>query len=227
MSQPEPPPRPPVKPDLPRYGRYIAVPALAILLLITLNTLLTKPNGVTGVTPGQRLPPFATPLVLGTLEGDPNIARHDDEGLNGRVAACKVREPGALNICRLYEHSPLVLALFIDAGSCPDILGDLQKLMPAFPGVHFAAVALNGRRAPLRKLISSRHLIMPVGFDRGGTLLALYKVATCPQVTFALPGGVAQGRALLTRPPLRTLRARIEDLVAASRARGWRGPDGT
>ena len=225
MSRPEDPPSPPpapsVKPDLPRYGRYVAIPAIAILLLITINTLTTKPNGVTGVAPGQHLPPFAAPLALGTLEGDPDIARHDNEGSNGKVAACRLRGPGILNICQLYERSPLVLALFVDSSSCPDILGDLQKLSPSFPGVRFAAVAIKGDRGSLRRLIAARHLTMPLAFDRGGTLLALYKVATCPQVTFALPGGVARGKALLTRPSLAALRGRLEDLVAAARAHGW------
>jgi hypothetical protein len=224
MSQPE-RQTPPVKLNLPRYGRYVAIPALAVLLLITLNTLLTKPNGVTGVAPGHRLPPFAVPLALGGVEGDPDIARHDGEGENGRVAACRLRRAGVLNVCQLYESNPLVLALFVDSGSCPAVLSDLQRLMPSFPGVRFAAVALNGRRGPLRRLIAARHIDMPVGFDRGGTLLALYKVATCPQVTFVLPGGIARGRALLTRPSTATLRRRIEDLAAAAKARGWRaGP---
>jgi hypothetical protein len=231
MSRPEPstrpPTPPPVRPDPPRYGRYVAIPALAVLLLITLNTLLTKPNGVTGVAPGQRLPPFATPLVLGALEGDPDIAKHDHEGSNGEVAACRLRRAGVLNVCQLYERGPLVLALFIDSGSCPDVVSDLQRLMPAFPGVRFAAVALNGRRGPLRRLIAERRLTLPVGFDRGGTLLALYKVATCPQVTFVLPGGVARGKALLRRPSSAALRRRVEDLVAAARARGWRSGRGS
>jgi len=177
---------------------------------------------VTGVAPGQRLPPFAAPLALGRLEGDVDIARHDDEGSNGKVAACRLRRPGVLNVCQLYERTPLVLALFVDAGSCPNIVGDLQELAPSFPGVRFAAVAIKGSRGSLRRLIAARHLTMPVAFDRGGTLLALYKVATCPQVTFVLPGGVARGKALLARPSPTTLRKRVEDLVAAAKARGWR-----
>jgi len=222
MSTPEPPRSPPIKPDLPRYGRYVAIPAIAILLLITINTLTTRPNGVTGVAPGRRLPPFAAPLVLGDVEGDPDIARHDHEGANGDVAACRLRGPGILNVCQLYERSPLVLALFVDSGSCAGIVGDLQRLVPAFPGVRFAAVALNGDRGSLRRLIARDRLTLPLAYDRGGTLLALYKVATCPQVTFALPGGVALGKTLLSRPSPAALRRRVEGLVAAAKARGWK-----
>jgi len=145
------------------------------------------------------------------------------EGARGKVPACQERGAQILNICQLYERGPVVLALFLDAGSCAAILGDMQALAPSFPGVQFAAVALKGGRTQLRRLVAEKRLALPVGLDRDGSLLTLYKVATCPQVTFAYPGGVVQSRALLVRPSLATLRARVSQLVAASRARGWRG----
>jgi hypothetical protein len=208
----------------PRYGRYVGLLALVILALITLNTIVTKPNGATGVDPGHTVPPFAVPLVLGNLVGDADIAVHAGEGTRGKVPACQERGAQILNICQLYERGPVVLALFLDAGSCAAILGDMQALSPSFPGVQFAAVALKGGRTQLRRLVAEKRLALPVGLDRDGSLLTLYKVATCPQVTFAYPGGVVQSHALLVRPSLATLRARVSELVAASRARGWRGP---
>jgi hypothetical protein len=111
----------------------------------------------------------------------------------------------------------------VNSGGCQAIVGDLAQLAPSFPGVQFAAVALRGDRAALRRLARSGDLRIPLGQDRDGSLLALYKVASCPQVTFAYPGGVVQSRALLVRPALGTLRERVRELVAASRARGWRG----
>jgi hypothetical protein len=205
------------------YGRYVALLALLILALITLNTILTKPNGAKGVAPGKPMPPFAVPLALGNLSGDADIAARAGEGARGNVPACQERGPEILNICQLYERGPVVLALFLDAGACAKILTDLQALAPSFPGVQFSAVALKGDRKQLRRLVRTRGLRLPVGVDRDGSLLALYKVATCPQVTFAYPGGVVQSAALLTHPPIATLRARLSALVAASRARGWRG----
>jgi hypothetical protein len=213
-------------PAPPRYGRYAGLLALVILVLITINTITTKPNGAKGIEPGRPLAPFAVPLALGGLAGDANVATHANEGGSGRVAACSVRGPAILNLCELYERGPVVLALFVDAGSCPAILGDMQALAGSFPGVRFAAVAIRGSRAPLRKLIRSRGLTLPVGVDADGVLVALYKVATCPQVTFAYPGGVVQSPALLTSPSHAALRARVSQLVAASRARGWKGPAG-
>ena len=204
------------------YGRYVGLLALVILALITFNTIRTKPNGAKGIEPGHQVPPFAVPLVLGSLSGDADIALHAGEGARGDVPACQERGPQVLNICELYERGPVVLALFLDASSCAAILSDLQKLAPSFPGVQFAAVALKGDRGQLRRLVRSRGLAMPVGLDRDGSLLTVYKVATCPQVTFAYPGGAVQSAALLRRPSIAALHARVAELLAASRARGWR-----
>jgi hypothetical protein len=210
----------------PRYGRYVGLLAVVILVAITINLLATKPTGITGIEPGHSIPPFAVPLALGTLNGDANVATHADEGAAGRVPACSVRGPQVLNVCELYERGPVVLALFVNGGSCPAILSDMQSLLTTFPGVGFAAVAIKGSRTQLRHLVRSRRLTFPVGIDSDGALAALYRVATCPQVTFALPGGVVQSKALLIRPPLETLRARVSALVASARARGWKGHAG-
>jgi hypothetical protein len=213
---------PPVPSPL-RYWRYVGLLALFILIGVTINTAITKPNGARGIDPGQRVAPFAVPLALGSVVGDADIAGHAGEGTRGKVAACSERGPQILNVCQLYERGPLVLALFVNAGGCQSIVGDLNQLAPSFPGVQFAAVALRGDRAGLRRLARSGGVRIPLGQDRDGSLLALYRVASCPQVTFAYPGGVVQSRALLVRPGLDTLRQRVRELVAASRARGWSG----
>lgn len=208
----------------PRYGRYAGLLAVLILVLITINTIVTKPNGSTGIPPGQRLAPFAVPLARGALHGDADIATRAGEGSSGRVPACELRGPQILNICQLYESGPVVLALFVNGGSCPAIVSDMQSLQRSFPGVRFAGVAIRGGRQQVRRLIRTRGLTLPIGIDADGVLVAIYKVATCPQVTFAYPGGVVQSRALLTRPSYATLRARVAELVAASKARGWKAP---
>ena len=122
--------------------------------LITINTIETKPNGLKGLAPGEQMPPFAVPLASGSLKGDADTARDADEGSAGRVPACNERGPQILNICQLYEGAPVVLALFVDGGSCPDVLSDMQALAPSFPGVRFAAVAIKGERAKVRSLIA-------------------------------------------------------------------------
>ncbi len=189
MSRPEPTPRRP-------YGRYVGALAVLIFVLIAINTLVSRQSGLRGIEPGHPLPPFAVPLALGGVNGDANIATHADEGAAGRVPACTVRGPQILNLCQLYERGPVVLALFIDAGSCPQILDDMEALAPSFPGVRFAAVAIKGDRDQLRALVRASKLSFPVGIDRDGVLAGLYKLVSCPQVTFAYPGGVVQGPAL-------------------------------
>jgi hypothetical protein len=219
MSQPEPAPAP-RRP--PRYGGYVGMLALVILALITINTIVTKPNGAEGIPPGRPMAPFAVPLALGDLTGDADTATVANEGAAGRVPACAERGPQILNICQLYEKGPVVLTLFVDGGSCPAVLGDVQSLSSSFPGVQFAAVAIKGKRRQVRRLIRARGLTMAVGLDNDGALASLYKVASCPQITFAYPGGVVQSGALLTRPSRATLRARVAALLAASEARGWK-----
>jgi hypothetical protein len=233
MSRPEPPPADgPAdgSPDLERaartgpsqgygYGRYMALLALLILVLVVLNTAFSKPHGASGVDPGRQLPPFALPLATGTVNGDADVATRAGEGAAGRLPACAVRGPQILNVCQLYERAPLVLALFVNSGSCPAVLEDLQAIAPAFPGVRFAGVAIKGDRPALRALIRKRRLSIPIGWDRDGALAALYRVASCPQVTLAYPGGVVASPALLTRPSPARLRERVGALVAATRAR--------
>ncbi len=224
LSGSSPPSPPPISPaSIPRYGRYVGLLAIVILVLITINTITTKPNGAKGLAPGERVPPFAVPLALGSLVGDADTARHVDEGSAGRVPACEERGAQILNVCELYEGGPMLLALFVDGGSCADVLGEMQALAPSFPGVRFAAVAIKNGRSEVRSLIRKRGLTYPVGLDNDGALAALYKVATCPQLTFAYPGGEVQSGAILSTPSRATLRARLQELVAASRARGWKG----
>jgi AhpC/TSA family len=205
-------------PTGPHYGRYVGLLAVVILILITINTVLTKPNGDTGIPPGVKVPPFAVPLALGKLPGDADVATTAHEGAAGNIPACRERGSEILNICELYEQGPVVLALFVDSESCPNVLGDMQQLLPGFPGVRFAAVAIKGGTGGVRKLIRSKRLTFPVGLDRDGALAALYKLATCPQLSFILPGGVVQSKALLTRPSQATLRARVAALVRAAPA---------
>jgi hypothetical protein len=197
--------------------------AIFLLVLITINTIVTKPNGAKGIAAGQAVPPFAVPLVSGRLVGNADVATRPNQGAEGNVPACKERGPEILNVCELYEHAPVVLALFIYSGSCEAVLGDMQAIARSFPGVRFAGVAIKGDRAALRAMVRKRGLSFPVGLDEEGILARLYKLASCPQITFVLPGGVVQSAALLDRPSRATLRARVAALVTAARARGWHG----
>lgn len=205
-----------------RYARYVGLVGLVIAVLVVVNTLLVSSDGAAGIAPGHRLAPFAVPLALGTLQGDANIATHAHEGFAGNVPACSVRGMRVLNACELYEQGPLVLALFVESDGCPKVLSEMQALLRSFPEVRFAAVAIEGQRSRLRRLVRARGLTLPVGIDEDGAVATIYKVFGCPQINFAYPGGVVQSRALLRTPSLAELRVRVSQLVVASRARGWR-----
>jgi hypothetical protein len=210
---------------LPPYGRYVGLVTVGFVVLIAIAIAVSKPKGTTGVQVGKPIPPFALPLAAGAVNGDANIATRANEGAAGKIPACAVRGAGILNVCELYERGPLVLALFVDEGSCPAVLSEMQTLAPAFTGVRFAGVAIKGQRGPLRALIAKRGLTsVQVGFDSDGVLADLYGLVSCPQVSFVLPGGVEQSASLLSTRSLRTLRARVGALVAAAKARGWRPP---
>jgi hypothetical protein len=201
------------------YGRYVGLFGLIIVGLITLNTALTKPNGASGIEPGHRLPPFAVPLALSKLEGDANVATRPKQGQAGSVPACSLHKASVLNVCQLYEQGPLVLALFVNEEACPAVLEDMQQLAASFPAVRFAAVAIKGTRSALRKFVAKNDLSIPVGYDKDGALAELYKLSSCPQITFAYRGGVVQSKALLSTPTIGVLRTRVAELQSASRAR--------
>jgi hypothetical protein len=208
----------------PRLGRYTGLLGVIVVVALVLHTALGGSTDPTGIAPGHALAPFAVPLALGSLEGDADIATHADDGESGKVPACSERGAQILNICELYEQGPVVLALFVDSGSCPSVLSSMQALAREFPGVRFAAVAIRAERGPLRRIVRRRGLSFPVGVDSDGAVAALYKVFTCPQVDFAYRGGVVQSKALLGSSSLAHLRARVSALAAASSARERREP---
>jgi len=205
------------------YARYLGILGLVAVLALVVVAVLHKSGNVAGIAPGRMLAPFAVPLALGSLEGDANVATRAHQGTAGKMPACSVRGPQVLNVCQLDEQGPVVLALFVDEGSCSSILSQMQALVRPFAGVRFAAVAIEGERAKLRRQLREQGITLPVGIDKDGVLASLYKVFSCPQLDFAYPGGVVQSKALLGKPSQAALRARVSSLVQMARARGWRG----
>jgi len=202
-----------------RSGLAVLLLAVVLVAVFTVNTLSKGPKDLAGIPVGHRMPAFAAPLALSDLEGDVNVATAPDQGAAGKVPACSVRGPKVLNICQEWEHGPVVLALFVDGSACTGVLGEMQKLRAEFPQVRFVAVALKGEREPVRATIKHLHLTYPVGLDPDGILAELYALASCPQITFAYPGGDVQSRALLVTPSLDQLRKRVRELVAGSEQR--------
>jgi len=208
-----------------RGGRMLLVLiVVGVLGWITYNTLHTIGPGSRGLPAGVTLPPFAMPLALGGLSGDANVATRADSGGAGRRPACAVRGRQILNVCELRERGPVVLAFIASRGGvCARQLDGIERIRRRFPGVQFAAVAIRGGRASLRRLVRARGWGFPVGYDHDGLVANLYGVAVCPTITFAYPGGRVM-RSTVGLVGDGALVARLRELVAGARARGWSPP---
>ncbi len=171
-------------------GLVLVCAGFLLLVLVGLNALRTEGGSSTGPAVGERLPPFAAPLVLSDLEGDVNLARERDQGVAGRIPACGIRDRRVLTSCALVRGRPAVIAFFTPGERrCTDQLDDLQQALRSRSGIAGAAVAVRGDRGELRRLVRSRGWSFPVVHDRDGGLANVYGVAVCPLLTFVLPGG--------------------------------------
>jgi hypothetical protein len=212
-------PRPP---GASRYGWFLGVVGVLLLAVVLLNGARSKGPGSSGVSTGQRMPAFAAPLATGRLEGDVNVAKKAGQGEAGEVPACAVRRADVLNVCRLWERGPVVLAFFATKGSqCTRELDALERVRARHPGVQFAAVSIRGDRGDVRRLVQRHGWRFPVGYDRDGITANLYGVAVCPQVTYALPGGRVVDTSL-GELDARELDGRVRRLEAQARKNGWR-----
>jgi AhpC/TSA family protein len=204
-----------------RYGWFVAVVGLLLVAYVSLNTLRTDSVGSQGLKLGAKVPPFAAPLALGTIDGDVNVARKPNQGSAGARPACSVRGPQILNSCQLAERGPFVLAFLATRGTqCTRELDRLGRVQALHPRVQVAAVSIRGDRDDLRALVRRRHWPFPVAWDRDGILANLYGVAVCPQLTYALPGGVVQATSVGELGD-RELDRRFATLERAARAKGW------
>lgn len=207
-----------------RYGWFLGIVVLLLLGYVTLNTARTGGGDARGLRRGERLPAFAAPLAASSLQGDADVAKHANSGAAGRVAACRLRGPRILNVCQLAERGPVVLTFFFTRGAhCEPALDQLQAISRSFPGVQLAAVAVAGDRSAAVAAIRRNRWRFPVGYDSDGIVANLYKVAGCPQTTFATVGGVVRETVQGQRTAAQ-LRGRFADVVAASLRRHWRPP---
>jgi AhpC/TSA family len=205
-----------------RYGWFLALVALMLIAYVSLNTLRSDHVGSTGLKVGSRLPPFAAPLALGSVDGDVNVARKAGQGSAGDKPACSVRGPGILNSCQLAERGPFVIAFMATRGTqCTGELDALQRVLPQHPNLQVAAVSIRGDRDELRALVRRHGWRFPVAWDHDGILANLFGVAVCPQLTYALPGGAVQATSV-GELGARALDARLTSLERAARAKGWR-----
>jgi len=211
-------PPPPVRPTGPppsarppgtsSYVWLVGVLVVVILGYILVNTLRTEHKGAGGPTPGSRMPGFAAPLVLSSLEGAPNN--------------CSVHLRDAVNICDLYRDRPAVLGfLFTRGAKCSGSFDAMQRLSATMRGVGFVGVIVAGGRDNARKLVREHGWSFPIGFDDGRVANAYGVIAVCPETVLAYPGGKVRETLVGRDRAERALPEHVARLVEASKRRGW------
>ncbi|MGI8597431.1 MAG: TlpA family protein disulfide reductase [Thermoleophilaceae bacterium] len=197
-------------PDTVRRSRpYVMAAGLMLMIGVALAVLApnlvggpaTGTSALRGLPPGSTVPDAAVPLATGTLDGDANVARPGGPPADGRPA-CDVRGPGVVNFCDL-RRRPLVVSFIVLRGTdCEPALDVFDRVSREVPEVSFVAVVSGESRSDVAALVRRRRLSVPVGVDRDGALVNLFRVGVCPTTTFSGTGG-------------RVLESRIGSLSAA------------
>lgn len=212
-----------------RYSVVVGLLFLAIVVVALIGTLGEgggeETLGLDRPQPRWPLPEFAVPDAAGRLEGDANVAQDDCESAAvpcpkeaRRVPACRIRTPGAIRVCDLFDR-PLVISFwFTKGGDCADRQDVVDAVYRRYRGrVNFLSLNVRDGRDTVRELIRQHGWEMPVGYDRDGAVASLYKVGGCPTFAYAYPGGTLQSADFGDLDAGR-LEADVARLLAASRA---------
>jgi hypothetical protein len=212
-----------------RYSIAVGLLFLAVIVVATVQTLGSGGGestlGLDRQPPRWPLPEFAVPAAAGQLEGDANVAQDDCEssavpcpGDARRVPACRIRTPGAIRVCDLFER-PLVISFwFTKGGDCADQQDVVDTVYERYRGrVNFLSLDVRDDRDTVRELVRQHGWKLPVGYDRDGAVASLYKIGGCPTFAYAYPGGTLESASIgdLTAGQLS---ARVERLLSASLA---------
>jgi hypothetical protein len=210
--------------------RYSIVVGLLFVVVIAIALLDTsgEDGGTLGLDrrpPRWPLPEFAVPAAAGLLEGDANVAQDDCESSRlpcpedaRRTPACRLRTPGAIRVCDLFDHPALISFWFSKGGGCVSQQDVVDRAYARYRGrVRFLSLDVRDDRDAVRELIESRGWRMPVGYDRDGAVAALYRVGGCPTFAYVYPGGLLQA-ASIGELDREQLGRRIERLLRATRA---------
>lgn len=210
--------------------RYSILVGLIFVAIVAVALIHGVPGG--GETLGLdkqpsrwALPEFAVPAAAGRLEGDANVAQDDcsSAGLpcpadSRRTAACRVRTPGAIRVCDLFDRPLLISFWFSKGGDCADQQDVVSRVYSRYRGrVNFLSLDIRDDRDTVRELIRRRRWTMPVGYDRDGAVASLYRVGGCPTFAYAYPGGTLES-ASIGNLDAGELGERIERLLHATAA---------
>jgi len=209
-----------------RYSIVVGLIFAAIIAVALINGVGDGGNtlGLDEQEPRWPLPEFAVPAAGGGLEGDANIAQDDCSSSRlpcppeaRRVAACQVREPGAIRVCDLFDRPAVISFWFSKGGDCIAQQDVVDRVYARYRGrVRFLSLNVHDDRESVRDLVRDHGWRMPVGYDRDGAVASLYRVGGCPTFAYVYPGGTLwdAGIGELSEAELST---RIERLLQASR----------
>jgi hypothetical protein len=209
-----------------RYSIVVGLIFAAIVAVALINGV-PHGSGTLGLDqqpPRWALPEFAVPAAAGRLEGDANVAQDDCSAArlpcpagSRRTPACRVRTPGAIRVCDLFDR-PAVISFWFGGGSdCVDQQDVVSQVYPRYRGrVSFLSLDIRDDRDSVRELIRQRGWTMPVGYDRDGAVASLYRVGGCPTFAYVYPGGTLAS-ASIGKLGADRLSEKIERLLRASR----------
>jgi hypothetical protein len=213
-----------------RYSTFVGIAFLALVAIAALNGLSTDEGSVLGVeaVEGRPLAEFAVPAIPGPLDGDANIAQDDCETAvnpcpedDRRTPACEVDLEGAIRVCDLFDR-PLVISFWFTRGAeCLGAQDVFDEVARSYRGrVNFLSLNVRDDREKVESTIAERGWTVPVGWDRDGAVSNIYRVAVCPTVAFAYPGGIFQSAAVEDpEVTVAQLSERVDELVRESRKR--------
>jgi hypothetical protein len=208
-----------------RYTIFVGLVFAAVILLALLHGVGGKGTlGLDRQPPRWPLPEFAVPAAAGALEGDANVAQDDCSTAQlpcpageRRKPACRVGGREAIRVCDLFAR-PTLISFWFDEGGCADQQDAVEREYSRYRGrVSFLSLDLLDDRGTVRELIRRHGWRMPVGYDRNGSVAALYRVGGCPTFAYVYPGGTLES-ASIGELTARQLGARIEALLRATRA---------
>lgn len=210
-----------------RYSTFVGLAFLALVTVATLNSIQTE--SAAELEPGSPLPEFAVPDVRGgPLDRDANVFQDDCEtsespcpAQSRRTPACRIPPAGAIRVCDLFDRPLLVSFWFTRFADCLPTQDLVDRVARRYRGrVNFLSVDVRDDPAEVRRIVAERGWSVPVGYDRDGAVSNLYRVAGCPTVDFAYPGGIlAFSRLSAKELTMSSLTADIDRLLRESRRR--------
>lgn len=219
-----------------RYSLIVGLAFIGIVVVAVLNALGNDESGFAGLgdeDAGRALPEFAVPDIRGPLDGDANFAQDDCEtGENPcppdsmRMPACRIDPEGAIRVCDLFDRPLAISFWFTRGGDCLPTQDAFDRAAERFGDeVNFLSINVRDDRPQAERIVADRGWSVPVGHDADGAVSNVYRVAVCPTLLFAYPGGVLQrgevGRAdePITEPEITEM---VDELIAASARRAAR-----